>query len=69
MEKGVNTVVDVRLRPEHASMGCYSKAKTPDKGIEALFLNAGMKYVSLIELGNVADSGRKSPPIPAESRQ
>jgi len=52
VEHGVCSVADVRLRPDHSSMGAYVKAKTPDKGIEKLLASAGIAYYSLPELGN-----------------
>ena len=49
---GIRTLVDVRLRPERASMGYYVKAKSPEKGIERILRNAGIRYLWLRELGN-----------------
>jgi hypothetical protein len=34
-------------------MGIWVRAKTPDKGIEKMLIEAGIGYKSLIELGNV----------------
>ena len=49
---GVKTVVDVRIRPDRARLGCYVMAKTPDKGIQKVLTAAGIAYASFPELGN-----------------
>lgn len=49
---GVKTVIDVRLRPDRASVGSYAKTREPEKGVAGLLAKAGIGYVSLPELGN-----------------
>jgi len=51
-QKAIKAVVDVRLLPTRASRGFYIKAKTKDKGIQALLASAGIEYFSLAELAN-----------------
>ena len=46
-------LVDVRLRPDRASLGIYAKSKDPNKGIQGMLERAGIQYLSFVELGNV----------------
>jgi uncharacterized protein (DUF488 family) len=50
---GIRGVADVRIRPDRASMGAYSRARTPEKGIERLLAGHGIAYRPILELGNV----------------
>jgi uncharacterized protein (DUF488 family) len=53
LEKGVRSIADVRLRPDRASMGVYTKTRTSDKGIQKILADVGIGYASIIELGNI----------------
>jgi uncharacterized protein (DUF488 family) len=53
VEHGVRAVADVRIRPDRASMGAYSRAKSPDNGIEKLLGDRGIEYHPILELGNL----------------
>lgn len=50
---GIRAIADVRIRPDRASMGAYTRARTHDKGIERLLVGRGISYHPILELGNV----------------
>jgi len=52
-DRGVRTLVDVRLRPDKSSFGVYSRSSSSDRGIEKLLNDRGIAYVSRVELGNI----------------
>jgi uncharacterized protein (DUF488 family) len=51
--KGIRSIVDVRLRPDRASLGYAALSKDPAKGIQGMLSAEGIEYVSLVELGNL----------------
>ena len=50
---GIRAIADVRIRPDRASMGAYTRARTHDKGIERLLADQRISYPPILELGNV----------------
>ncbi|MGO8903830.1 MAG: DUF488 family protein [Isosphaeraceae bacterium] len=50
---GIRAIADVRIRPDRAGMGAYTRARTHDKGIERLLAGRGISYHPILELGNV----------------
>ncbi len=53
VEHDVRAIVDVRLRPDRASMGSYCRARSADKGVEKLLADQGISYHPILELGNL----------------
>ncbi len=49
---GIETVVDVRLRPDRTRLRSFVRANEISKGIERLLGERRISYISLIELGN-----------------
>jgi len=52
-QKGITTLVDVRLRPGHASIGAFKKAKEPKKGVQGLLVENGILYIFLLGLDDI----------------
>ena len=50
---GVCSIADVRIRPDRASMGAYTRARTDDRGIDRLLNERGISYHHILELGNL----------------
>lgn len=51
-EQSICSLVDIRIWPMRANMGSYTMAKCSEKGIQGLLARSGIKYFSLLELGN-----------------
>lgn len=51
-QHSIRSVIDIRIRPNRASMGSYVLSKAPDKGIQGLLKREGISYFSFLELGN-----------------
>ena len=49
---GIETIVDVRLRPDRTRLRSFVRANEIGKGIERLLSERRMAYISLVELGN-----------------
>src|SRR5208283_940063 len=47
------SVAAVPLQHDRSSMGAFSRARTPEKGIERLLATAGIAYHPILELGNL----------------
>lgn len=52
-QHGIARIIDVRWRPDRASMGAYVRANSAAKGIQRLLTDRGIAYASMTELGNV----------------
>src|SRR5947209_8318981 len=51
-QHSIRSVVDIRIRPNRASMGSYVLSKAAEKGIQGLLGREGISYFSFLELGN-----------------
>jgi uncharacterized protein (DUF488 family) len=61
-QRGIKTIVDVRLYPDRAYSGKYKKTGNSKIGIQGLLSMVDIDYISLIELGNIFKNDKEEWP-------